>query len=222
VNTQLFDDWFLHIFPLALAHRRITQAYDGPAVLLLDQCPAHQSDRFFQLCPDNNIKVCYFPPHSSNQLQPLDLCLFAVTKRLLARTNHLETMNIQTKHIARVACSFLAAAVQITIAKTFMLTGICLVKDGDHVFCTIRPDQARRLLTPLESGLPDIDNIMFANSDEEEVRAYLEECPDLLYDLDSDHVSEFHETSHSLLVTSHSRRWISDIHSKNELVTFAF
>jgi hypothetical protein len=46
VNTQLFDDRFLHILLLALAHRRIIQAYDGPAVLLLDQCSDHQSNRF--------------------------------------------------------------------------------------------------------------------------------------------------------------------------------
>jgi hypothetical protein len=110
-------------------------------------------------------------------------------------------MNIQTKHIARVVCSFLTAAVPITVVKTFMLTGICLVQDGDHVLCTVRPDQVRLLLVPLESGLPDIENLMLADSDEEEVRAYLEECADLLNDLDSDQVSEFQETGHSLLVT---------------------
>jgi hypothetical protein len=201
VNTQLFDDWFLHIFLPALAHRRITQASDGPVVLFLDQCFAHQNDRFLPLCADNNVKVCYFPPHSSNQLQPLGLCLFGVTKRLLTRTNRLEAMNIQTKHIARVFCSFLAAAVPIMIVKTFMLTGICLVKDGDHVHCTVRPDQARRLLVPPESCPPDIENSILGDSDEEEVRTYLEECADLLYNLDSDQVSEFQQTRHFLLVT---------------------
>jgi hypothetical protein len=72
-----------------------------------------------------------------------------------------------------------------------MLTGICLVKDGGQAFCRVRPDQARRLLVPLESGLPNIENSMLADSDEEEVQTYLEEYADLLYDLDSDQVSEF-------------------------------
>jgi hypothetical protein len=62
---------------------------------------------------------------------------------------------------------------------------------------------------------------MLSDSDEEEVRAYLEECANLPYDMDSDQVNEFQETSHSLLVTSHSWHWLSDIHSKNELATFA-
>jgi hypothetical protein len=113
-------------------------------------------------------------------------------------------MNIQTKYIARVVCSFLAAAVPVTIVKTFMLAVICPVKDGNHVLCTVRPGHARGLLVTLESGLPDIENSMLADSDEEEVRAYLEECVGLLYNLDSDQVSEFQSTSHSLLVTSHS------------------
>jgi hypothetical protein len=65
-------------------------------------------------------------------------------KRLLTRTNHLDAMDIQTKHIAHVVCSFLAAAVPITIVKIVMLTGICLVKDGDHVLCTVRPDPVFR------------------------------------------------------------------------------
>jgi hypothetical protein len=95
------------------------------------------------------------------------------------------------KHIAPVVCSFLNDTVLITIVKTFMLTGICLVKNGDHVLCTIRPDKARQLLVPLGSGLPDIENSILADSDQEEVRAHLEECADLLYDLDSDQVSEF-------------------------------
>jgi hypothetical protein len=84
-----------------------------------------------------------------------------------------------------------------------MLTGICLVKDGDHVLSTVRQDQARRLLVPLESGLPNIENSILADSDEEEVRTYLEECADLRDDLDYDQVSEFRQTSQSLLVTSH-------------------
>jgi hypothetical protein len=108
-------------------------------------------------------------------------------------------MTIQAKHIARVVCSFLAVAVP--IVKTFMLTGIYLVQDGDHVLCTVRPDQARRLLVPLESHLPDVENSMLADSDEKEVRADFEECADLRNNLDSDQVSEFQQTSHSLLVT---------------------
>jgi hypothetical protein len=50
--------------------------------------------------------------------------------------------------------------------------------------------------------LPDIENSVLADSDdEEEVRAYLKECADMLSDLDSDRVSKFRSTSHFLLVT---------------------
>jgi hypothetical protein len=43
VTTQLFDDWFSSVFLPELAARRATYNYDGPAILLLNNCTAHQS-----------------------------------------------------------------------------------------------------------------------------------------------------------------------------------
>jgi hypothetical protein len=83
---------------------------------------------------------------------------------------------LPNKHIARVVCSFLAAAVPITIVKTFILNGVSLLKDGDHVLCTVRLDQARRLLVPLESGLLGIENSMLADSDEERASLFEKMC----------------------------------------------
>jgi hypothetical protein len=131
------------------------------------------------------IRIAFFPRHSSNQLQPLDLCLFGVTKKLLRRVNNLDSVNVQTKHIAGVICAFLAAAVPLTIIRTFKMSGMCLVKDGAQLLCTIHPERAKRLLVPLPQILPELETDG-DDSGEAESQAYLEECAELFYDLESD------------------------------------
>jgi hypothetical protein len=100
--------------------------------------------RFQELCRVYHVVACYFPSRTSRQLQPLDLLLFGITKRLIARANRLDAANIQTKHIASVVCAFLATAVPLNIVKTFVLSGICLVADAGILFCTMRPNRAKR------------------------------------------------------------------------------
>jgi hypothetical protein len=65
--AQLFDDWFSSIFLPELAARRVADNYDGSAILLLDNCTAHQSLLFTQLCDEHAVRACFFPPHSSNR-----------------------------------------------------------------------------------------------------------------------------------------------------------
>jgi hypothetical protein len=82
-----------------------------------------------------------------------------ITKRLIGRANKLDAVNILIKHITSVVCAFLAAAAPLNIVKTFALSGICLVGDAGTLFCTIRPDRAKRLLLPLPSAFPDISDV---------------------------------------------------------------
>jgi hypothetical protein len=144
VTTALFDDWFTQVFLPALANRRAAYGYDGLAVLLLGNCSAHHGALFVTLRAEYHIRVVFSPPHSSNQLHPLDLCLFGVTKKLLRWVNNLNAVNVQTKHTAGVICAFPAVAVPLTILRTFEMSGICHVKDGAQLLCTIRPERVKR------------------------------------------------------------------------------
>jgi hypothetical protein len=56
----------------------------------MDNYTAHAGDAFLEMCRDANVRLILLPPHSSNQLQMLDLCVFGVTKRLIARLNKLD------------------------------------------------------------------------------------------------------------------------------------
>jgi hypothetical protein len=55
VTVQLFDDWFSSIFLPELAARRAAYNYEGPAILLLDNCTARQSPLFTQLCEEHAV-----------------------------------------------------------------------------------------------------------------------------------------------------------------------
>jgi hypothetical protein len=154
IDTRIFDSWFEETFIPELLRRRAVHGYQGPAVLLIDNCSAHNGPRFHELCGVHRVVPCYFPPHSSNQLQPLDLSLFGVTKRLLSRVNKLDAVNIQTRHVASVVCAFLAA-VPWNVVKTFKISGICLVADDDVLRCSVRPEMAERLNQPLPLALQD-------------------------------------------------------------------
>jgi hypothetical protein len=85
------------------------------------------ADRFQTLCRTNRMVSCYFPPHRSNQLHPVDLSRFGMTTRHIARANTRDALNLQSKHIASVVCAFLAAAVRVKVVRTFANSGICLV-----------------------------------------------------------------------------------------------
>jgi hypothetical protein len=69
------------------------------------------------------------------------------------------------------------------VVKTFEISGICLVADGDVLLCTIRPEMAKRLLQPLPLALPEIADDGLDESDIEELKIFVEECAELLYDL---------------------------------------
>jgi hypothetical protein len=54
VSATPFDAWFRDTFLPALGTSRATFGYDGPAVLLLDNCPAHGG-------PEPSVRACFLP-----------------------------------------------------------------------------------------------------------------------------------------------------------------
>jgi hypothetical protein len=148
INGEIFEDWFKDTLCPDIQRRRESFQYWGPAYLLLDNCTAHHGELFQHLCSINNIEPIFLPPHSSNQLQPLDLCLFGVTKKLIQRVNQLETINLQSYHIVRIVNGFMSASVPLNIVESFANAGISLLLDPEdrQLYCHITPETARCLL----------------------------------------------------------------------------
>jgi hypothetical protein len=179
ITTEISDAWFEETFLPELRARRVSRAYDGQAVLILDGCTAHSSPNVERLCAANNVILFPLPLHSSNQLQVLDVSLFGVMKRAIARINRMEAVNLQSRHIAQVVCGFLSARTLINIVASFRNAGIGLVVDEGVLRCQTCPDRARCLLQPLEPCL----NVDIPDEDSEadiEANLYMEECVDLI------------------------------------------
>jgi hypothetical protein len=186
VNTPIFDSWMDETFLPELRRRREAFQYAGLAVLMLDNCSFHMAHRFLEACDHERVLSDYLPPDSSNQLQPLDLSIFGITKRLLARINRLDSVNVQSRHIAQLVSAFMSAATPVSIVEKFRFSGICLICDDDVLRCQVRSNKARCVLVPFGASFPGCGDQGEMSSDEEEIRAFGEDVAELLYDLDDE------------------------------------
>jgi hypothetical protein len=148
IDIIIFKKWLVEIFIPVLKRRREIYGHRGTTVLILDNCTSHGIRRFHQLCAENNLVPLFLPPHSSNQLQPLDFSVFDLTKRLLIRVTRAAKLNIQTQHVAQVVCAFMATAVPVNILKSFRNSGIDLIGDENYLLYRVIPGLARCLLNP--------------------------------------------------------------------------
>jgi hypothetical protein len=167
IDIEIFNDWFRDTFIPELIARRQRFTYQGPAFLILDNCTSHRGGEFDALCRDHLVVPIWLPPHSSNQLQMLDLCIFGITKKFIRRANKLEKANLQTRHIINILESFMAAAVPRNITGAFRRAGVSLVMDLDRTMrCAITPETTRCVL-----GSPLVHRLMELVHEEEESEA---------------------------------------------------
>jgi hypothetical protein len=162
IDQSIFEDWFCDTFCVDLSRRREQQNYWGPSYLLLDNCSAHHGIRFSNLCNQHNIVPIFLPAHASNQVQPLDLCLFGVTKGQIIRVNNLECANIQSTHVVKVINGFLSAANPNNIVSSFRNGGIsvCLNPIDRKLYCKVTRETLRcvmhRLICPPIEENPEL------------------------------------------------------------------
>lgn len=150
IDRELFEEWFTEIFLEELGSKRRAAGYSGPAVLVLDGCTAHDGDYFWDTCLRKNVIAIPIPPHSSNQVQPCDLCVFGLTKRLIRRLNRIGDGNIQSVHIAKLVSACHSACNPVNVIASFRNAGIEARLDADGAaVAVVDIDQCRCLLHPL-------------------------------------------------------------------------
>lgn len=72
------EDQWLKFIKHFIEHTNASK--DHPVLLLIDNSETHNSVEAIELASDNGIKIITFPPHTTNHLQPLDLCVFGPFK----------------------------------------------------------------------------------------------------------------------------------------------
>jgi hypothetical protein len=56
----------------------------------MDNCTAHTEPEIGEVCAAHGVIICPLPPHSSNQIQPLEMWTFDITKRRIACVHRME------------------------------------------------------------------------------------------------------------------------------------
>ena len=85
VNSCIFDEWLKEVFKIHIEKSRKEYEYEGPGILLLEGCFVHITDYLYDLFEELNIRIFFFPSHSSNQTQPLDLGIFHIHKNYIRK-----------------------------------------------------------------------------------------------------------------------------------------
>ncbi|KAH8430962.1 uncharacterized protein LDX57_013068 [Aspergillus melleus] len=88
--------WLEYLFIPMTTHRTIGKY----RLLVMDGHGSHLSPQFDQLCSENNIISIYMPPHSSNNLQPLDVGCFRGLKGAYGDLVKQKT-NLGVRHITK-------------------------------------------------------------------------------------------------------------------------
>jgi hypothetical protein len=146
ITTEIFEHWLVDTFIPEINKRREAYQYSGDVFLIYDNCIAHSSDVIDELLLDHRIIPLPLPPHSSSQLQPLDLSLFGITKRLISRANKLESHNVQTEHVCKVLSSFYSASTPLNIIKSFKSAGIGVYFENGFLMTRIDRNTARCII----------------------------------------------------------------------------
>jgi hypothetical protein len=81
ITTLIFEDWITKLLISYIAEEHIQSDYTGAAILLLDGCICHNTERVQTILDEQGILLHFIPPHSLDQAQSLDLGVFGNLKR---------------------------------------------------------------------------------------------------------------------------------------------
>lgn len=155
MNKHLFAEWIHYSFIPEMDARRTRFGYEGPILLLMDGFGVHHSDDIIEELEEKNIIAVFIPPHTSDQLQPCDLGIFANQKRWQKNVSLPKRVSRQSGQVIRMLDAWQMATTAKNITNAFRKSGIdCLYDQSSmRLMAQIRPEAAtsvRRLWADIE------------------------------------------------------------------------
>ena len=126
------------------AHRKEDPYFDRSAVLILDELKQHFTDYFEDECFAFNVDLAVIPSHSSDQVQPLDLLLFSLAKRVKPNIRKTDGLSPQSNEIIGLLSAIQSSSTTINIIKSFQRSGIITYFDG-VLRCTVDLNYAKKV-----------------------------------------------------------------------------
>jgi hypothetical protein len=139
VNAALFLEYINDIFiPYLKELRESKQFHASEAVLLMDNCSFHISEKVIPVLTNARVRVITFAPHTTHISQMLDVVLFGALKK---RASGLEMWNKESDtaaFILRLYHDFKQTMVEMNMSATFQPLGslMTLPKIRIHCFST--------------------------------------------------------------------------------------
>jgi hypothetical protein len=119
LTREIFAEWTEAVFFPDTIRMRQSLDYAGRLFLIPDGFAGHLSYVVEERCLFQGVMLIVIPPHTSDQVQPLDLALFAVLKLERDRVHPLINLNTQTVKILKILCGFQNVSTPLNIIKAF-------------------------------------------------------------------------------------------------------
>ena len=129
VNAKIFQRWISDIYIPHLRGKRSRTGYDGPSVLIMDGCSSHDVDLIREKLEDENAFVFALPAHSSDQLQFLDVGIFATLKLRYAQQSTDANLSATTRQIVKVCDAWRQATTPRNVVAAFRRGGVSVYWD---------------------------------------------------------------------------------------------
>ena len=156
VTTEIFTRYLRDVLIPHINFRRWELGYYGHAVVIWDNCSCHCHDAICELLEANNVRLVALPPHSSDQLQPLDVGLFGNMKGAQTRVHVPEEMSIQSRQVIRILSAFHATFHPLAITSAFRRAGVSTRLDSGHLFCVVTPGTCGALRCEIPERFGDL------------------------------------------------------------------
>jgi hypothetical protein len=109
----------------------------------MDGLGSHHVGQFLAECAARNIEVLFLIVHASDQLQPLNLLTFAMTKQTFSASKFNRLMNRQSNKVVRMLGACFAANVPHHNVEAFMSMGLIPAERDGRFVQTVRTEKAR-------------------------------------------------------------------------------
>ena len=129
ITGRIFLHWLKEVYIKDLHRRRTETQYDGPAILIMDGCSCHDRGRIESPLEDENVNVFFLPPHSSDQLQMLDIGIFGIMKRKMAETRTPDKLSCLTRQIVKAYNAWQAVTTPMNVTMAFKRAGFNVMWD---------------------------------------------------------------------------------------------
>jgi hypothetical protein len=134
-NRAIFEMWVEQIFIPHVQYMRAHLQYGGWGCLILDGFAGHISGKITDLCKYWGISMIFLPPHTSDQLQPLDLNTFGLAKKTFSSLPGDADVSGQSSNIMKIYDSLVRSTTPNNVIAAFERAGIRSLFSKEHDCC---------------------------------------------------------------------------------------